>query len=82
MLSGLDNLEHLWVGQLALAPVMGSLPSSAIPRTLGRGTAYLAARSFLLSLMADDNALASWGSAMVFTPRMDIPSDPLDPADM
>jgi hypothetical protein len=44
---------------------MESLPSSAIPRTFGRGTAYLAARSFLLSLIADDNAFASWLSVHI-----------------
>jgi hypothetical protein len=43
-----------------------SLPSSAIPRTFGRGTAYLAARSFLLSLMADDNAFASYPSVVAY----------------
>jgi hypothetical protein len=36
-----------------------NISSSAIPRTLGRGTEYLAARSFRRSLMADESALAS-----------------------
>ena len=36
-----------------------NISSSAIPRTLGRGTEYFAARSFLLSLMADESAFAS-----------------------
>lgn len=44
-----------------LAPVLMTLniSSSAIPLTLGRGTEYLAALSFLLSLMAELRALAS-----------------------
>lgn len=37
-----------------------NISASAIPRTLGRGTEYLAARSFLRSLMAVDSALASY----------------------
>jgi hypothetical protein len=36
-----------------------NISSSAIPRTLGRGTAYLAARSFRRSLTADESDLAS-----------------------
>ena len=47
---------------LLLFPVLTTLniSSSAIPRTLGRGTAYLAALSFRFCLMALDNALASF----------------------
>lgn len=44
-----------------------NISSSAIPRTLGNGTAYFAARSFRLSLMADDSALASWIDISVST---------------
>jgi hypothetical protein len=47
---------------LLLFPVFITLniSSSAIPRTLGNGTANLAALSFLFCLMADDRALASF----------------------
>lgn len=62
MTLNISTSSQLW----PLAMVMGSLPSSAIPRTFGRGTAYLAARSFLLSLIADDNAFASWPSVTLF----------------
>jgi len=50
---------------LLLFPVFTTLniSSSAIPRTFGSGTAYLAALSFRFCLIAEDNALASlWPS--------------------
>ena len=37
-----------------------NISSSAIPRTLGKGTAYLAALSFRFCLIADERALASF----------------------
>lgn len=48
-------------------PVLMTLKisSSAMPRTLGRGTAYFAARSLRRSLTADDRALAFCGSGQL-----------------
>ena len=47
---------------LFFEPVLMTLniSSSAIPRTLGKGTLYLAALSFRLSLILIDKALASF----------------------
>ena len=55
-----------------------NISSSAIPLTLGRGTAYFAARSFRRSLIAELSAFASW--CELRPDGFDPPFDPRDQA--